>query len=207
MGRAWLPEIKPENQTPAGSITASAKPLAQQRHFVFGFLTLAIYIAAQVGVYAFFLNHATETWSGMTTANANYLFSIGVLAYLIGRFVTTVLIAIVSPRVILALYGIANVVLCLVAAAGIQKVSTLALIPVFFFMGTMFPTIFTLAIRDLGQHTKRASSLMVMTIGGGLLMVYPMGMIGDAVGMPPAFLLPAFGFAVVAWYGWKGSRI
>ena len=54
---------------------------------------------------------------------------------------------------------------CLIAAAGIQKVSALALFPVFFFMGTMFPTVFTLAIRDLGEHTKRASSLMVMTIG------------------------------------------
>lgn len=207
MGRAWLPEIKLEDHASAGALAAPTRPLSQQRHFVFGFVTLAIYIAAQVGVYAFFLNQATETWSGMSTAGANYLFSIGVLAYLIGRFATTGLITIVSPRTVLAIYGVANVILCLVAAAGIQKVSALALIPVFFFMGTMFPTIFTLAIRDLGHHTKQASSLMVMTIGGGLLMVYPMGAIGDAFGMPPAFLLPAVGFAVVAWYGWKGARM
>jgi len=207
MGRAWLPEIKLEDHAPVGAVAKAVKPLWQNRHFTFGFITLAIYIAAQVGVYAFFLNQATETWSGMTTANANYLFSIGVLAYLIGRFATTALIVKVSPRAVLATYGVINVILCVVAALGIQKVSALALIPVFFFMGTMFPTIFTLAIRDLGEHTKRASSLMVMTIGGGLLMVYPMGMIGDAFGMPPAFVLPAFGFAVVAWYGWKGARM
>jgi len=205
MGRAWLPEVKLEDHLPAGALESPAKPLLKQRHFVFGFVTLAVYIAAQVGVYAFFLNQATETWSGMTTANANYLFSIGVLCYLIGRFATTALIAVVSPRVVLALYGVANVILCLVASAGIQKVSALALIPVFFFMGTMFPTIFTLAIRNLGANTKRASSLMVMTIGGGLLLVYPMGLIGDKFGMSPAFLLPAVGFAVVAYYGWKGA--
>lgn len=205
MGRAWLPEIKLEDHAPAGSAVTPAKPLWQNRHFAIGFVTLAIYVAAQVGVYAFFLNQATETWSGMTTANANYLFSVSVLCYLVGRFATTALITVVSPRIVLVLYGLANVILCVVAAAGIQKVSALALIPVFFFMGTMFPTIFTLAIRDLGAHTKRASSLMVMTIGGGLLMVYPMGVIGDTFGMPPAFLLPAIGFAVVAYYGWKGA--
>jgi MFS transporter, FHS family, L-fucose permease len=207
MARAWLPEIKLEDHAPEGAVMTPSKPLWQNRHFTFGFVTLAIYIAAQVGVYAYFLNQATETWAGMTTANANYLFSIGVLSYLIGRFVTTALIVKVSPRVVLAIYGILNVIFCLVAAAGIQKVSALALIPVFFFMGTMFPTIFTLAIRNLGAHTKRASSLMVMTIGGGLVLVYPMGLIGDAFSMPPAFLLPALGFAIVAWYGWRGARL
>jgi FHS family L-fucose permease-like MFS transporter len=206
MARAWLPEIKTEAHGIAAANDDPVKPLWRHRHFTAGFVTLAIYIAAQVGVYAFFLNQATETWKGMTTANANYLFSIGVLAYLIGRFATTALIVKFSGRAVLVAYGAINVVLCLVAAAGIDRVSALALLPVFFFMGTMFPTIFTLAIRDLGVHTKRASSLMVMTIGiGGLMFVYPMGMIGDAFGMPPAFLLPALGFAVVVWFGWKGA--
>lgn len=208
MARSGLPEVKAEEHASAGANNDPSKSLWQYRHFVFGFATLAIYIAAQVGVYAFFLNQATESWVGLTTAHANYLFSIGVLAYLIGRFATTALIGKFSARAVLAAYGVINVVLCLVAAAGINKVSALALLPVFFFMGTMFPTIFTLAIRGLGAHTKLASSLMVMTIGiGGLLFVYPMGMIGDRFGMPPAFLLPAFGFIVVTWYGWKGARI
>jgi MFS transporter, FHS family, L-fucose permease len=206
VARAWLPEIKLEDHAPAGSLDGPTKPLIKQRHFVFGFVTMAVYIGAQVGVYSFFLNQATETWTGMTTQSAAFLFSIGVLAYLIGRFVTTALMLRIAPRKILTVYGVLNVVLCLIAAAGIDKVSALALIPVFFFMGTMFPTIFTLGIRDLGHNTKRASSIMVMAIGGGVLLPYPMGMIGDSYGMPAAFLLPAAGFVLVALYGWKGSR-
>jgi len=206
MSRAWLPEIKLEDHAQAGTAQISTKPLIRQRHFVFGFITQFIYIGAQVGVFSFFLFQATETWQGMTTQSAAFLFSIGVLCYLIGRFATTVLMLYVAPRVILTLYGIANVILCLIAAAGIQKVSALALVPVFFFMGTMFPTIFTLGIRDLGDKTKRASSIMVMAIGGGIVLPYPMGLIGDLYGMPAAFLLPAAGFALVALYGWIGSR-
>ena len=206
LSRAWLPEIKLEDHGHAGPASGPSKPLIAQRHFVLGFITQFIYIGAQVGIFAFFLNQATETWAGMTTQDAAFLFSIGVLCYLLGRFVTTALLVYISPRTILTIYGVANVLLCFVAAAGIQKVSALALVPTFFFMGTMFPTIFTLGIRDLGDKTKRASSIMVMAIGGGIALPYPMGMIGDLYGMPPAFLLPAAGFALVAYYGWRGSR-
>jgi FHS family L-fucose permease-like MFS transporter len=205
MSRAWLPEIKLEDHAPAGTVSGPAKPLLKQRHFVLGFITQFFYIGAQVGVFAFFLNQATESWQGMTTQNAAYLFSICALAYLLGRFGTTALMQWVPPRAILTLYGVANVILCLVAVAGIDKVSVLALVPVFFFMGTMFPTIFTLGIRNLGASTKRASSIMVMTISGGMLFPYPMGWIGDHYGMPAGFILPALGFVLVAYYGWKGA--
>jgi FHS family L-fucose permease-like MFS transporter len=46
---------------------------------------------------------------------------------------------------------------------------------------------------------------MVMAIGGGVLLPYPMGRIAELYGTPAAFLLPAVIFAVVALYGWKGA--
>jgi len=206
MARAWLPEIKDTDHGHVVSDNEPPKKLLKQPHFVWGVITQFFYIGAQVGTYAFFLNQATETWHGLTTQAAAFLMSTGVLGYLVGRFATTAMLYKFSARSILTVYGLANVVLCLIASAGIEKVSTLALLPVFFFMGTMFATIFTLGIRNLGKSTKRASSLMVMAIGGGVIFPYPMGYIGDHYGMPMAFLLPAAGFALVAWYGWMGSR-
>jgi MFS transporter, FHS family, L-fucose permease len=206
MARAYLPEIRDAEHNAVDADITEEKPLFKQRHFVLGVLTQAFYIGTQVGVAAFFINLTTETWHGMTSQNAAYLLSVAMLLYLIGRFAATALLQWFAPRVILTLYGVVSVLLCLVAAAGIEKVSVLALIAVFFFMGTMFPTIFTLGIRDLGRSTKRASSIMVMAIGGGVALPYPMGMIGDAYGMPAAFLLPAVGFALVALYGCFGAK-
>jgi FHS family L-fucose permease-like MFS transporter len=206
MSRAYLPEIRHADHAPTNADEGPTKSLIRQRHFVLGVMTQAFYIGSQVGVAAFFINLTTETWSGMTSQNAAYLLSIAMLAYLIGRFFTTALLLRFAPRAILTVYGVINVALCLVVSAGIERISALALTGVFFFMGTMFPTIFTLGIRDLGASTKRASSIMVMAIGGGVLLPYPMGLIGDAYGMPAAFLLPAAGFALVALYGWVGSR-
>ncbi|HEY5347641.1 MAG TPA: sugar MFS transporter [Rhizomicrobium sp.] len=203
MARAYLPEM---GEPQAGPADVAGKSLLHQPHFILGVVTQFFYIGSQVGVAAYFINLATETWHGMTSEHGAYLLSVAALFYLAGRFVTTALLLRVSPRVILTLYGIANLLLCLVVAAGIQKISAMALVGVFFFMGPMFPTIFTLGIRGLGAATRRGSSLMVMAIGGGIVLPYPMGLIGDAYGMPPAFLLPAAGFALVAIYGWTSRN-
>jgi FHS family L-fucose permease-like MFS transporter len=203
VSRARLPEIRDDDHGAADE--GPARPLASQRHFVFGVVTQALYIGAQVGIGAFFINLVTETWSGLSSRDGAFLLSLAAAGYLIGRFVTTALLLKLKPAMVLTAYGLINVALCLVVAAGVDKISAVALVGVFFFMSTMFATIFTLGTAGLGPATKRGSSLMVMAIGGGVLLPYPMGLIAETWGTPAAFLLPAVCFAVVALYGWKGS--
>ncbi|CAN7342145.1 sugar MFS transporter [Phenylobacterium sp. LjRoot225] len=209
VARARLPELGADHgvellhAAPAGA--AAGPTTLAQPHFVFGVITQALYIGAQVGIGAFFINLVTETWPGLTSRDGAFLLSIAAAAYLVGRFATTALLLRVRPRAVLTAYGLINLALCLVVAAGIAKVSAVALIAVFFFMSTMFATIFTLGVADLGAATKRGASLMVMAIGGGVLLPYPMGRIAEAYGTPAAFLLPAACFAVVAAYGWRGA--
>jgi FHS family L-fucose permease-like MFS transporter len=206
LSRAHLPEV--HDYEAHGSEAAAAEPappLLQQRHFVFGVATQALYVGAQVGIGAYFINLVTETWQGLSSQQGAFLLSLATVGYLVGRFASTALLARISPRALLTTYGLINVALCLVVATGVQKAAAIALIAVFFFMSTMFATIFTLGVRGLGQHTKRGASIMVMAIGGGVLLPYPMGRIAEQWGTPAAFLLPAAIFAVVALYGWKGA--
>jgi FHS family L-fucose permease-like MFS transporter len=201
---AKLPEIADHAEAEAGN-GAGAGGLWSNRHFTLGVATQALYIGAQVGIGAFFINLVTETWPGLTSRDGAFMLSIAAAGYLIGRFFTTALLLRFKPRAILTVYGLINLALCLVVTLGIAKVSAVALIAVFFFMSTMFATIFTLGVADLGPATKRGASMMVMAISGGLLLPYPMGLVAQAYGTPVAFLLPAACFAAVALYGWKGS--
>ncbi|RAK50823.1 sugar MFS transporter [Phenylobacterium deserti] len=206
VARSRLPEIRDAAHGDSKSGGAGASPFAQ-RHFVFGVVTQALYIGAQVGIGAFFINLVTETWPGFGSREGAFMLAVATAAYLIGRFATTALLLRFAPRTILTVYGLINVALCLVVAAGLAKVSAIALVGVFFFMSTMFATIFTLGVADLGPATKRGASLMVMAIGGGVLLPYPMGRIAEAYGTPAAFLLPAACFVVVALYGWRGAQV
>ncbi|HYC98708.1 sugar MFS transporter [Brevundimonas sp.] len=205
--RARLPETGLSDHGDAMPGDAPAKPLSRQPHFIAGVITQALYIGAQVGIGAYFLNLATQNWEGLTSQQAAFMLSLAAIGYLVGRFAATGLLLKVRPRVLLTTYGVINVVLTLIVAAGIEKVSPIALVAVFFFMSTMFATTFALGTTGLGASTKRASSLMVMAIGGGVLLPWPMGKIADLYGANVAFLLPAACFAVVAWYGWKGAGL
>lgn len=75
-----------------------------------------------------------------------------------------------------------------------------ALIAVFFFMSIMFPTIFALGVKNMGKHTKRASSFMIMAIVGGAIMPYFMGALADRYSTAWSYLLPLLCFAVVFVY-------
>ena len=205
--RARLPETGLSDHGDAVAGDAPAKPLSQQPHFIAGVVTQALYIGAQVGIGAYFINLVTHNWAGLSSQQGAFMLSLAAIGYLVGRFAATALLLKINPRVLLTAYGVINVILTLIVAVGIDKVSPIALIAVFFFMSTMFATIFALGTTGLGAGTKKASSLMVMAIGGGVLLPWPMGKIADLYGANVAFLLPAACFAVVAWYGWKGAGL
>jgi len=206
LAKVRLPEVHEEAHHD-GAETSAARPLWRQGHFVWGVITQMLYIGAQVGIGAYFINLVTEVWPGLSSQQGAFLLSAGTVGYLVGRFASTALLIKVPARGLLTVYGLVNTVLTLVVAAGIEKISAYALIAVFFFMSAMFATIFTLGVRGLGKATKRASSIMVMAIGGGVLLPYPMGLIADLYGTPKAFLLPAACFALVALYGAWGSKM
>ncbi len=204
VARARLPEIAEEEHHQSGGTPDS---IFRRRHFASGVLVQAIYIGAQVGIGALFINIALTTWDGMTARNAAYLLSLALVLFMLGRFASTALLARMSPHTLLTAFGAANVVLSLVVSLGIDRLSLVAMIGTFFFMSTMFPTIFALGVRDLGHGTKRGASFMVMAIGGGVVLPYPMGLLAERFGAPAAFYLPAVAFLLVALYGARWSRI
>ena len=67
----------------------------------------------------------------------------------------------------------------------------------------MFPTIFSLALRGVGAHTKRASSFLIMSIVGGAIAPVLMGLIADLASMSLAFAVPLVCFVVVAAFARK----
>ena len=83
---------------------------------------------------------------------------------------------------------------------GLEGISVIALIAVFFFMSIMFPTLFAMGVKNLGPHTKRGSSFMIMAIVGGALMPYLMGKVADNSTVALAYLLPMGCFVIVAVY-------
>lgn len=183
-----------------------ARPLTSDRNFIGAVVAQFFYVAAQVGIAALFINYCLEAAINIDTAQASYLLAISLFLFAVGRIVGTALMNKFPPQVMLAVYGIICLVLSIVVIMNLGVVSVGALIAAFFFESIMFPTIFVLGIKHLGTETKKASSILIMSIVGGAIVPYGMGVLADQYATAIAFIIPATCFVVVSWYGLAGYR-
>lgn len=200
-----LPEIVQEDSLAEnGNVHTS---LFKHRNFTNSVIAQFFYVAAQVGIAALFINYCTEGGSGIDNQKASYLLSISLLLFTIGRFVGTAIMKKIPAPKLLTIYAVINVLLCMLVIANKSLLSVYALMAVFFFESIMFPTIFALGVEGVGAHTKKASSFIIMSIVGGAIMPYAMGLLADKNSTAFAYIVPLFCFIVVAWFGWKGHQV
>jgi FHS family L-fucose permease-like MFS transporter len=166
------------------------------------------YVGAQVSVGSFFVRYAKFV-AGMAEKEAAFLFGfIAMGGFMLGRFAGTVIMKYIDPAKLLSIYAVINIVLLIVALTATGHVALYALMAVPFFMSIMFPTIFALGIKGLGEETKIASSFLVMSIIGGGVAPLFMGLISDKTGsIQMAYIVPLICFLVILYFGVRGHRV
>ena len=186
-----------------GSFIVVAKnwDLFRRKHFTLGVVAQFLYVAAQTGIFSFCVNYIIENDPDVTPAKAaTVLGAIGFVLFTVGRFCGSIVISQFKPHLVLAAYAAINVVLAAVCIGG-GMLGMYAMFGTFFFMSVMYPTIFALGIRGLGDYTKLGSSLIVMSIVGGAIAAPFMGHIADVHSMHIGFVVPLVCFVLIAVYG------
>ncbi|PZR33429.1 MAG: MFS transporter [Azospira oryzae] len=111
------------------------------------------------------------------------------------------------PARTLAVFSIIVVGLLITTVFSSGDVALWSVLAIGLFNSILFPTIFTLAIKDLGKYTSQGSSLLVMAIVGGAVLTPVMGIIVSAIGYQKAFLFPAVCYLFIFYYGIKGYEV
>lgn len=224
-----LPEIKDgDDQQSSANILHAFK----NRHLSWGVAAQFFYVGAQVCVFSFFILFASKTipvgtvkdgliiaiekaflWLHIIdkqsdTGYLSYYLSTAGLAFMVGRFVGTFIMKYVQPNILLATYAAINIMLCLVAIYSHGTTPVYATIGIAFFMSIMFPTIFSLGIKNLDGDTKFGSSLIIMSIVGGALLPPIFGYISDATNnIQFSYVVPLVSFVVILLFGLKGYKV
>lgn len=204
-----LPEITEDYDDPNADVI-SKQPLIKDRHLVLGVVAQFVYCAAQTGIFSYLINYLTDNNQPIhfDTSYGPYLLSIGFALFMIGRMSGSILMRHFKPTRMLALYSLICVLLLPLVSANLGWFSIIGLYGVFFFMSIMFPTIFALAIKDLGPKTKKASSYIIMSIVGGAVFPPIMGYVADATNsMSLGFLAPIPFFIFILYYAVAGHKI
>jgi FHS family L-fucose permease-like MFS transporter len=230
---ADVPDLQPGDAQGSRPATrpSAGRSIWAQPHFAAGVLAQFLYVAAQAGIFSFFINfmvsevpalpHSlSDTWllREGTTRHGEALFLNeqgaarlqGLLAFglfLLGRLTGTGLLRNSSAHALLGSFSLINVGLCALVVMRLGWISVAAVFLSFYFMSISFPTIFALGIADLGAQVKQGSAFLVMAILGGAILPKLMGYLGDVYNMSIAFLMPLGCFAVISAYGYAWPRL
>jgi len=168
-----------------------------QPHFVFAVLAQFLYVGAQVGTWSYFIAYV-ESATGVGDEAAGYMLTGTLAAFAVGRFSSAWLMRHFHARLMLVVYSVINVGLCLVAVIHPSWIGVGCLLTTSLFMSIMFPTIFALGLKGMGEKTKTAGSFLVMAILGGAALTKLMGMLP----LQAAYLVPVVCYIGVALYAW-----
>ncbi len=230
---ARMPDVKMEDDyhldDPKTTVSHS---IWAHPHFWMAVLAQFLYVAAQAGIFSFFINYMTSqvpaipaAWNepgsrfagwfevhgngllGFTNKSASNLASLGFLCFLVGRFTGSAILKKYAAHRVLGFYSLLSVLLCGVIFLKLGWISVVAVFLTYFFMSIMFPTIFALGIFGLGERAKKASSFIVMAIMGGAILPKVMGAVADHYDLSRGFIVPMFCFAFVAAYGFLWPKL
>ncbi len=185
--------------------------LLKKKHYVWGVIAQFFYVGAQIGVWSFTIRYAMKELNleevalslGKTAeqmAASYYLASL--ILFTLSRFICTWLMKYITPeRLLTSLAILAIIFTSMVIYVG-GYIGVYALIGISGCMSLMFPTIFGLACRGLGEDTKLGGSGLILAIFGGAVFTQLQGVVSDATGnINIAFWVPLICFAVIAYYG------
>lgn len=181
------------------------KKLFQHRHFVWAVVAQFFNVAAQGGTWAFFINYGHDVM-GFSAEKAGNMMALFMAMMLLGRFVGTYLMKFIAPNKLLASFAVGSVLMCLIVAQEWGWTSYIALLMINFFFSIMFPTIFSLGLKSLGNHTQRAASFITMGVVGGAFFPLLMGLVANH-NVAQAYYLPIICYLVIFIFGYRFYKV
>jgi len=192
------------------------KRLLRNRHYIWGVVAQFFYVGAQIGVWSFTIRYVMQELrleeialpAGKTPEDAAATYYMAALVlFTVSRFVCTWLMRYITPANLLTLLSSIAIALTLTVIYVGGRVGVYALVGISGCMSLMFPTIFGLACRGLGEDTKLGGSGLIMAILGGAVITQTQGIVSDTLkSINLAYWVPLICFVVIAYYGAVACR-
>ena len=196
----------------------TVKRLWHNKMYRSGVLAQFFYVGAQITCWTFIIQYGTRVFMGEgideQTAEimSQRLNIIAMVCFCCTRFISTWLMKYFKPAAMLTAFAAADLLLVLGVILLGGRPGLWCLVGVSVFMSLMFPTIYGLALGDVGDDREIGSAGLIMAILGGSVLPPLQAMIIDrpqVLGLPGvnvSFVVPLICFAAVLLYGLRGCR-
>ena len=187
--------------------------LFKNKIYIEGVIAQAFYVGAQIMCWTFII-HYGMTVVGLTSSQAQNYNIIAMSIFLVSRFICTFLLGYIKPGHLLMLLATGGGCLILGAIFFDGYMGLYSLIGVSACMSLMFPTIYGLALQNMGDDASLASAGLVMAIVGGALMpplqaslIDASPLIASLPSVKTSFLMPFLCFIVIAIFGYRANYV
>ncbi|MCI0498621.1 MAG: L-fucose:H+ symporter permease [Planctomycetales bacterium] len=212
---ARLPRSKGEEHTSL-DLGQTLLRLWRNKKYVEGVVAQTFYVGAQITCWTFIIQYA-ENELGMAKTTAQMWNMVAMAIFVSSRFICTFLLKYFSPGGLLLTLALGGFGLTAGTIFVKGMVGLYCLIGVSACMSLMFPTIYGIALKKLGDDAKLGAAGLIMAIGGGAAMPYLQGWIMDMdawnlgfmtlSSTRASFVLPLICFVVIAIFGFRTSNV
>lgn len=199
----WMFRNKLKGERHEQSSLLGGFQLLKRPRFGYGAACIFLYVGAEVAIGSLIVNYLMQSHVlGLEEQAAGKLIGLYWGGAMVGRFIGSAILRIVSPGLVLASVSAGAIALILVSTNTTGTVSGYSLLAIGLMNSIMFPTIFTLACEKLGARAADGSGIINIAIFGGAVIPLITGMIADATGsLATALILPALCYAIIAGFG------
>jgi len=199
----WLIRDYPAPKTsPLNGRPISWFGLLRNHRFCLGAVSIFLYVGAEVSIGSILINYLMlDSVLAISASVAGQLASLYWGGAMCGRFLGAVVLRVVAPNLALVCCAVGATLLAAVSAMTAGGLAATAVIAIGLCNSIMFPTIFAMALEDLGNHRSQGSGILSMAIVGGALVPIVTGVVADHHGLAYALFVPAACYVWIASYG------
>lgn len=196
----------------------SIKRLIKRKRYTSGVIAQFFYVGAQILCWTFIIQYGESL--GLTKSEAQGYNIIAMVLFVSNRFLATYLMRFVTVGKLLTFFGIGAVAATLGTITLPGMIGLYCLVAVSAFMSLMFPTIYGIALKGVGEDAKFGAAGLIMAILGGSILPPLQALIFDIGGpgyndisifgineVKLSFIVPLICLAVVTHYGYKTYKV
>jgi MFS transporter, FHS family, L-fucose permease len=201
-GVVWLFRNRLKGEKHERTSLADGLALLKRPRFGYGAACIFLYVGAEVAIGTFIVNYLMQAdVLAIPEQQAGKLISLYWGGALVGRFIGSALLRMVSPGLLLATVAAGAITLLAISANSSGIIAGYSLLAVGLMNAIMFPTIFSLACEKLGPRAADGSGIINVAICGGAVVPVLYGALADATSLAFALILPALCYAIIAGFG------
>ncbi|ARJ56464.1 sugar MFS transporter [Campylobacter cuniculorum] len=200
-----LPDVRETAEKISEENQDGKTSMFEYKHLVLGAAAIFFYVGAEVSIGSFLILTMKDVSGIDEVSGAKYIvFYWG--GAMVGRFIGSAVMRFIAPNKCLAFNCFMSILLALIAILYGGQIAMFALLAIGFFNSIMFPTIFSLATKNLGKFTSQASGLICIAIVGGAIVPPIQGLIADSTSLILSYIIPMLCYFYILFFALIGFK-